>query len=87
LYGKLTKKHQPDYKLAMKAVPAEELYHQFLDMLKSNYEEEKIKDGVFGAMMDVALVNDGPVTIVIESEPKAPDEVVVAEASVDDEKS
>lgn len=87
LYGKLTKKHQPDYKLAMKAVPAEELYHQFLDMLKSNYEEEKIKDGVFGAMMDVALVNDGPVTIVIESEPKAPDVIVVAEASADDEKS
>ena len=27
----------------------------------------KVKDGVFGAMMDVQLVNDGPVTLIIES--------------------
>jgi D-aminoacyl-tRNA deacylase len=67
LYGTLTKKHQPDYKHAMKAIPAQELYNSFLDMLRSNYESEKIKDGVFGAMMEVSLVNDGPVTIVIES--------------------
>lgn len=71
LYGTLSKKHQPDYKLAMKSTPAQEMYQEFLDMLKANYEEEKIKDGKFGAMMDVALVNDGPVTIVIESGPKA----------------
>jgi D-tyrosyl-tRNA(Tyr) deacylase len=74
LYGTLNKKSQPDYKRAMKAIPAQELYNEFLDKLKSNYELEKIKDGVFGSMMDVALVNDGPVTIVIESEPKAPAE-------------
>lgn len=69
LYGTLTKKNQPDYKLAMKAVPAQKLYNEFLDMLRTNYESDKIKDGEFGAMMDVALVNDGPVTIVIESNP------------------
>jgi D-tyrosyl-tRNA(Tyr) deacylase len=68
LYGKLTKKNQPDYKHAMKAIPAQEMYNSFLESLKSNYEPDKIKDGVFGAMMDVALVNDGPVTIVIESD-------------------
>jgi len=68
LYGKLTKKHQPDYKASMKAIPAKAMYEDFLEMLKSNYEPEKIQDGVFGAMMDVALVNDGPVTIVIDSE-------------------
>jgi D-aminoacyl-tRNA deacylase len=67
LYGKLTKKNQPDYKHAMKSIPAQEMYNSFLGMLKMNYEPDKIKDGVFGAMMDVALVNDGPVTIVIES--------------------
>eukprot|EP00980_Cylindrotheca_fusiformis_P006219 scaffold1328_cov108-Cylindrotheca_fusiformis.AAC.9 len=74
LYGTLSKKHQPDYKRAMKAEPAREMYGQFLEMLKKNYEDDKIQDGVFGAMMDVALVNDGPVTIIIESEPKAPQE-------------
>ena len=72
LYGTLTKKHQPDYKRAMKNIPAQEMYNQFLDMLRSSYNEDKIKDGVFGAMMDVALVNDGPVTILIESDPKVP---------------
>ena len=74
LYGTLSKKHQPDYKLSMKSVQAQEMYSLFLDMLKSNYEPDKIKDGVFGAMMDVALVNDGPVTIVIESGPIASSE-------------
>jgi D-tyrosyl-tRNA(Tyr) deacylase len=53
----------------MKSAPAQELYNNFLELLKTDYEADKIKDGVFGAMMDVALVNDGPVTIVIESVP------------------
>jgi len=70
LYGTLTKKNQPDYKLSMKSVPAEEMYNRFLQMLRSNYEEGKVLDGRFGAMMDVSLVNDGPVTIVVESDPK-----------------
>ena len=74
LYGTLTnKKWQPDYKLSMKSVPAQVLYNTFLEMLRNDYElEGKIYDGKFGAMMDVALVNDGPVTIVIESDPSPP---------------
>jgi D-tyrosyl-tRNA(Tyr) deacylase len=72
LYGTLSKKNQPDYKLAMKAEPAATLYNQFLEMLRSEYQPEKIFDGVFGALMDVELVNDGPVTLMIESEPQAP---------------
>lgn len=68
LYGTLSKKNQPDYKLSMKAIPANALYSQFLEMLKKDYEEDKIFDGKFGAMMDVELINDGPVTIVIDSE-------------------
>lgn len=77
LYGTLTKnKHQPDYKLAMKSIPAKKLYQEFLEMIRSEYDTDKIKDGVFGAMMDVSLVNDGPVTIIIESEPKAPEKAI-----------
>jgi len=68
LYGTLSKKNQPDYKLSMKAIPAEILYHKFLSMVRECYDENKVQDGVFGAMMDVELVNDGPVTIVIESD-------------------
>ena len=69
LYGKLSKKNQPDYRFAMKAVPTKALYGRFLEILREDYEEGKVLDGVFGAMMDVELVNDGPVTIVIESDP------------------
>lgn len=71
LYGTLTKKNQPDYKYAMKSNPAQTLYNQFLGMLKENYIDEKVKDGVFGEMMDVDLINDGPVTLVLESGPLA----------------
>ena len=67
LYGTLSKKNQPDYKLAMKADQAQMMYNQFLDMLKLGYDESKIHDGAFGEMMDVALINDGPVTLVIDS--------------------
>lgn len=69
LYGTVSKKtyYKPDYKLAMKTAAAQELYHQFLALLRSEYAEDTIKDGRFGTMMDVALVNDGPVTIIIES--------------------
>lgn len=83
LYGTLSKKHQPDYKLSMKSVQAQEMYNLFLDMLKSNYEPDKIKDGVFGAMMDVSLINDGPVTIVIESGPLASSESDTGRSSGD----
>ncbi|CAM9023493.1 unnamed protein product [Wickerhamomyces anomalus] len=43
------------------------LYESFLSKLKAKIGDENVKDGVFGAMMDVALVNDGPVTITIDS--------------------
>lgn len=43
------------------------LYDSFLSKLKADIGDENVKDGVFGAMMDVALVNDGPVTITLDS--------------------
>lgn len=73
LYGTLSKKNQPDYKLAMKTIPAEELYARFLCLLRESYDKDRIFDGKFGEMMDVELVNDGPVTLIIESIPKNAD--------------
>jgi D-tyrosyl-tRNA(Tyr) deacylase len=67
LYGRLTKKHQPDYQDAMKSIPAAALYSDFVDQVRQAHTTGQVCDGVFGAMMDVALVNDGPVTILIES--------------------
>jgi len=71
LYGTLTKKNQPDYKLAMKSEQARVSYEKFKEMVAGLYDDDKVHDGVFGAMMDVELVNDGPVTIVIESQPSS----------------
>lgn len=51
----------------MKSIEAEEMYNSFLEMLRTGYKTDKIKDGKFGAMMDVELINDGPVTLVIDS--------------------
>jgi D-tyrosyl-tRNA(Tyr) deacylase len=52
LYGTLTKKNQPDYKLAMKAMPAEKLYREFVEMVQQAYEPAHVKDGLFGAIME-----------------------------------
>lgn len=46
---------------------AQTMYNTFLELLMEGYERDKIMDGKFGAMMDVELVNDGPVTLVIDS--------------------
>lgn len=42
---------------------AAKLYHQFVQKVREDYVTEKVKDGKFQAMMEVALVNDGPVSI------------------------
>lgn len=43
------------------------MYSEFVDTMKKSYHSFKIKDGVFGAKMNVSLENDGPVTIIIDS--------------------
>ena len=42
---------------------ASRLYHYFVSKVKDGYEEDRVKDGKFQAMMEVALVNDGPVSL------------------------
>ena len=43
------------------------LYDALVQQVGCEYEAARVKDGKFGAMMNVSLVNDGPVTIVIDS--------------------
>ena len=45
---------------------AKNMYFDLLSELKKGHSEEKIKDGQFGAMMEVNIANDGPVTIELE---------------------
>ena len=46
---------------------ARELYNQLVHTVSTSHKNGKVCEGVFGAMMDVALINDGPVTIVLDS--------------------
>ena len=47
-------------------VQAEAVYKQFVDTLSGSYQPGKIQQGVFGAMMEVSLNNDGPVTFIYD---------------------
>lgn len=66
LYYKL-KGNKPDFHHAMSGEKAKELYNKLLQKLGTDYDPSKIKDGAFGAMMEVSIQNSGPVTIEIES--------------------
>lgn len=61
------KGNKPDFHRAMKGDAAESLYKIFLQKLGTSYDEKKIKDGVFGALMECQINNHGPVTLEIES--------------------
>jgi len=62
-----TTKNKPDFHKAMGTEPSRELYATFLEKLRHTYHPDKIKDGVFGAMMNVSLTNEGPVTFTLDS--------------------
>ncbi|HEX3172641.1 MAG TPA: D-aminoacyl-tRNA deacylase [Solirubrobacterales bacterium] len=61
LYGDTSKGNRPSYIEAAPAAEAEPLYDRFCERLDA-------AKGVFGACMGVALVNDGPVTLMLESQ-------------------
>ncbi|XP_060724466.1 D-aminoacyl-tRNA deacylase 1 isoform X1 [Tachysurus vachellii] len=61
------KGNKPDFHLAMPADLAQPFYHNILEQLRMAYKPELIKDGQFGAYMQVHIQNDGPVTIYLES--------------------
>ncbi len=66
LYASTKKGHRPSYIRAAKPDLAVPLYEQFLSELEAKLNK-KVSSGVFGADMQVHLVNDGPVTISIDS--------------------
>ena len=67
LYGETAKGNRPSFIEAAKPDEAIPLYEKFIERMKVNLGEEKIKCGIFGAMMDVSLINTGPVTVLVES--------------------
>lgn len=69
LLASMKKGNKPDFHQSANGDKARTLYQAFFSKVKALYEPEKVKDGLFAAMMDVALVNDGPVTIQIDTNP------------------
>jgi D-aminoacyl-tRNA deacylase len=70
LYGDTGRGRRPSFVEAARPETAIPLYQAFLADLRAH--GLRVESGEFGAMMDVALVNDGPVTLVLEREPGGP---------------
>lgn len=71
LFGRL-KGNKPDFSRAKAPQEAKEMYDSFLGKLRRVVGDPgRVQDGKFGAMMDVKLVNDGPVTFTLDSQDRS----------------
>ena len=66
LYGDCRRGLRPSFDAAAPPAEAERLYERFCELLRQGGLE--VQTGVFQAMMEVQLVNDGPVTILLDSQ-------------------
>ena len=64
LYGNCKDGNRPSFIEAAKPEYANELYEYFCEKCKEN--DIEVQKGIFGAHMEVSLINDGPVTIILE---------------------
>jgi D-tyrosyl-tRNA(Tyr) deacylase len=64
LYGDARKGRRPSFTTAARPEVAVPLYERFVERLRATGLQ--VETGEFGAMMDVELVNDGPVTLILE---------------------
>lgn len=65
LYADVRKGNRPSFTNAGNPALSNELYHYFNEVLRNN--DIHVEEGIFGADMQVSLLNDGPVTICIDS--------------------
>ena len=65
LYGDCRKGKRPNFTASMEPVTANEMYEKFIELVKN--KGIKTEHGEVGADMSVSLVNDGPVTIILDS--------------------
>lgn len=69
LHASTKKGNRPSYIRAARPEEAKELYEYFISQME-NALNKPVQTGEFGAMMEVELVNDGPVTIIIDTKNK-----------------
>lgn len=69
LYGDCSKGRRPNFTQAAGPEVAERLYELFCSEL-GQAGVRRVETGIFGAMMQVTLCNDGPVTLIVESPPE-----------------
>ncbi len=67
LYGDCRKGRRPSFDQAETVENSLIIYNNFLKYFKKNYSNIPIKEGVFQAHMEVELINDGPVTFLLDS--------------------
>jgi D-aminoacyl-tRNA deacylase len=67
LHARTKKGTRPSFNDAAPPDHAEPLYQQFCGEMRSLLAEDAVATGEFGAMMQVALVNDGPVTLILDT--------------------
>ncbi|MBM7559658.1 D-aminoacyl-tRNA deacylase [Marinitoga litoralis] len=67
LYGDCRKGRRPSYSTAANPEKGNEYYEKFIDYIERKYNI-KVEKGVFQADMKVHLINDGPVTLLLDSE-------------------
>ena len=66
LYANCKKGNRPSFTQAMEPDEANRLYEYFLNLARADVEH--VAHGSFGAMMDVELINDGPFTIIMDTD-------------------
>lgn len=66
LFGDCRKGKRPSYSSAARPEIARDMYERFMDLLNKKYDIT-VESGIFQAEMEVELINDGPVTLLIDS--------------------
>ncbi len=70
LFGDARKGNRPSFTKAASIEKGKELYLKTVDYAIKSYNKDRIKTGVFQAYMEVEYINDGPITILLDSEKK-----------------
>ena len=67
LYGDCRKGRRPSFDKAETVEKSQKIYKEFVNYFKNKYPQLPVKEGVFQAHMEVELLNDGPVTFLLDS--------------------